>query len=83
MSSALSIIFLILIACFVFLDSSVYGAALQAVGVQNALNHVPPNAPLGNGRQLIVKQFPGVENYQSDLYEVYVEPYTYVSGKSP
>lgn len=30
-------------------------------------------------RPLIVKSYPAVDNYQSDLYEVYMEPYTYVS----
>lgn len=34
--------------------------------------------PLRN-RPLIVKALPAVENYQSNLYEVYMEPYTYVS----
>nr|AXY54994.1 extracellular copper/zinc superoxide dismutase [Microdera punctipennis] len=52
------------------LASGVSGAALQAVGVRNALFE------LGN-RPLIIKMFPAVENYQSDLYEVYAEPYTY------
>lgn len=30
------------------------------------------------GRPLIIKQYPGIENYQSDLYEVYATPYQYV-----
>lgn len=34
--------------------------------------------PLRN-RPLIVKAYPAVGNYQSNLYEVYMEPYTYVS----
>lgn len=30
------------------------------------------------GRPLIIKTYPGIENYQSDIYEVYAEPYNYV-----
>nr|AIG92783.1 extracellular superoxide dismutase [Dastarcus helophoroides] len=29
------------------------------------------------GRPLLIKTFPGIDNFQSDLYEVYAEPYTY------
>ncbi|RZC22664.1 superoxide dismutase [Cu-Zn], partial [Asbolus verrucosus] len=50
-----------------------YSAALQALGMENALYEVPG---LGN-RPLIIKMYPAVENYQSDLYEVYAEPYNY------
>jgi Cu-Zn family superoxide dismutase len=46
---------------------------MQAIGVQNALYEVPG---LGN-RPLFIKMYPAVENYQSDLYEVYAEPYNY------
>ncbi|KAG5882063.1 hypothetical protein JTB14_007725 [Gonioctena quinquepunctata] len=51
----------------------VQNAALQSLGVKNALNGVPG---LGN-RPLKIKAYPAIENYQSDLYEVYAEPYTY------
>lgn len=30
-------------------------------------------------RPLIIKSYPAVEDYQSDLYEVYAQPYPYVS----
>lgn len=63
----------ILLLCI--LNSYVNCAALQTVGVQNALQNVP-----ANGRPLIIKSFPAIENYQSDLYEVYAQPYSYVSG---
>lgn len=53
----------------------VSGGALPAVGVESSLYQIPS---LGQ-RPLIVKSYPAVENYQSDLYEVYMEPYTYVS----
>lgn len=33
----------------------------------------------GYGRNLIIKALPAVEDYQSNVYEVYMEPYLYVS----
>lgn len=61
---------------FVLLEFyGVYSASLEAVAVRNALYEVPG---LGN-RPLIIKMYPAIENYQSDLYEVYTEPYYYVS----
>lgn len=30
-------------------------------------------------RPLFIKAYPAVDNYQSDIYEVYQEPYPYVS----
>lgn len=52
---------------------AVDGAALQAVSLRNALH------PGFESHPLMIKSYPAVENYQSDLYEVYAEPYTYVS----
>lgn len=40
-----------------------------------ALQGVP-----GYGRNLIIKALPAVEDYQSNIYEVYMEPYLYVSA---
>lgn len=51
--------------------------ALAEGGVQSPLYHLPVLD--GQHRPLIVKSYPAVENYQSDLYEVYMEPYGYVS----
>lgn len=31
------------------------------------------------GRNLIVKALPAIEDYQSNVYEVFMEPYLYVS----
>ncbi|XP_018335681.1 superoxide dismutase [Cu-Zn]-like isoform X2 [Agrilus planipennis] len=31
----------------------------------------------GTGHPLIIKSFPAIDNIQSELYEVYMEPYTY------
>lgn len=40
-----------------------------------ALQGVP-----GYGRNLIIKALPAVEDYQSNVYEVYMQPYLYVSA---
>ncbi|XP_018573175.1 superoxide dismutase [Cu-Zn]-like [Anoplophora glabripennis] len=53
--------------------SGVYSAALESIGIKKSLYEIPG---LGN-RPLIIKAYPAVENYQSDLYEVYAEPYIY------
>ncbi|XP_023012315.1 superoxide dismutase [Cu-Zn] [Leptinotarsa decemlineata] len=66
-----SVISLILLLAIVINGGD--NAALQSVGVKNSLYEVPG---LGN-RPLMIKAFPGVENFQSDLFEVYAEPYTY------
>lgn len=40
----------------------------------------PEREPAGlETHPLIIKTYPGVDNYQSDIYEVYAEPYPYVS----
>ncbi|KOB77698.1 putative copper-zinc superoxide dismutase [Operophtera brumata] len=36
----------------------------------------------GYGRNLIIKALPAVEDYQSNVYEVYMEPYLYDLGQS-
>ncbi|XP_044263380.1 superoxide dismutase [Cu-Zn]-like [Tribolium madens] len=60
--------------CFTFVTiKTVQSAAMQTLAIRNALYQVPG---LGN-RPLIIKMYPGVENYQSDIYEVYAEPYTF------
>lgn len=33
----------------------------------------------GYGRNLLIKAIPEVEDYQSNIYEVFMEPYLYVS----
>lgn len=33
----------------------------------------------GYGRNLVIKTLPAIEDYQSNVYEVYMEPYLYVS----
>nr|ALR99799.1 putative extracellular copper/zinc superoxide dismutase [Phaedon cochleariae] len=62
---------LLVLWCISF--EGVDNAALQAIGVKNSLYDIPG---LGE-RPLMIKAYPAVENYQSDLYEVYAEPYTY------
>lgn len=37
--------------------------------------------PLNRLGRLLIKPFPAIENLQSDLYEVFMEPYGYVSIK--
>lgn len=70
----------VLVLCSVLLTTHrVQSGAMQAIGVQNALYEVPG---LGN-RPLFIKMYPAVENYQSDLYEVYAEPYNYVRSAVP
>lgn len=62
--------------CFIlFFINKSENAALQAMGVRNALYEVPG---LGS-RPLVIKMYPAVENYQSDVYEVFAEPYNYVT----
>lgn len=34
----------------------------------------------GYGRNLIIKTLPAIEDYQSNVYEVFMEPYLYVSN---
>ena len=65
----------VLVSCLICLFiRNADNAAMQAISVRNALYEVPG---LGN-RPLIIKMYPAVENFQSDLYEVYAEPYNYV-----
>nr|ALN12439.1 putative copper/zinc superoxide dismutase [Chrysomela lapponica]ALN12444.1 putative copper/zinc superoxide dismutase [Chrysomela lapponica] len=64
--------FLLLVMCST-LFHPVENAALQTTGGENTLYDV---TGIG-GRPLMVKAYPAVENYQSDLFEVYAEPYTY------
>lgn len=52
----------------------VNGAALQNIADKNAIIGVP-----GDGKLLAIKAYPAIANYQSDLYEVYHEPYYFVS----
>lgn len=53
---------------------SLRDSILSALPIENGIY------PLNNfGRRLIIKPFPGIENLQSDLYEVFMEPYGYVS----
>lgn len=61
--NSISNIFMILCAILVHVNCGV-------TRVSRALYHLP-------GRPLIIKPYPGVENVQSDLYEVYMEPYTF------
>lgn len=53
------------------------GQLMCLVAVLNgkSLQSVP-----GYGRNLIIKTLPAVEGYQSNVYEVYMEPYLYVSN---
>lgn len=52
------------------------GQLLWLVAVLNgkALQGVP-----GYGRNLVIKALPAIEDYQSNIYEVFMEPYLYVS----
>lgn len=59
----------------IFNVSYVYSAALESIAIKKSLYDVPG---LGN-RPLIIKAYPSIENYQSDLYEVYADPYIFVS----
>ncbi|XP_049823625.1 superoxide dismutase [Cu-Zn]-like [Aethina tumida] len=57
-------------------------AVLLSVGAQDlgdnvAANNLFPASQIAPGRPLIIKNYPAVENYQSELYEVYAEPYQY------
>ncbi|XP_017772663.1 PREDICTED: superoxide dismutase [Cu-Zn], chloroplastic-like [Nicrophorus vespilloides] len=61
------------VCCLLLGMSHVRPSALPAVGIQGALYNVPG---IGH-RPLIIKPYPGIENVQSDLYEVYMEPYTF------
>lgn len=47
---------------------------LVAVSQSKTIQGIP-----GYGRNLIIKAIPEVEGIQSNLYEVYMEPYLYVS----
>ncbi|XP_022915985.2 superoxide dismutase [Cu-Zn]-like [Onthophagus taurus] len=67
---------------------------LRGVGVFliafSAISSVPLNPPrkfigadpeiIRVPRNLVIKSYPAVENYQSDLYEVIMEPYVFNSG---
>lgn len=50
---------------FLWLLAALNGKALQGIP--------------GYGRNLIIKALPAVEDYQSNVYEVFMEPYLYVS----
>ncbi|CAH1181670.1 unnamed protein product [Phyllotreta striolata] len=54
-----------------FLVTGTEGASLQSIGVKNTLYELPG---LGN-RPVLIKTIPGIENYRSDIFEVYMEPY--------
>lgn len=47
---------------------------LLAVLNGNGLQGIP-----GYGRNLIIKSLPAIEDYQSNVYEIIMEPYLYVS----
>ncbi|CAG9760572.1 unnamed protein product [Ceutorhynchus assimilis] len=49
-----------------------HGVPLQDLGNKNTIYGIS-----GNGKPLTIKAFPAIANYQSDLYEVYQEPYHY------
>lgn len=54
-----------------------FGQLLWLVAVLNGKSfHGEP----GYGRNLVVKSYPAVEDYQSNIYEVFMEPYYYVSN---
>ncbi|CAH1104107.1 unnamed protein product [Psylliodes chrysocephalus] len=55
----------------VFVITQTENAALQSVGIKNSLYEIPG---LGN-QPVMIKAIPGIENYQSDIFEVYAEPY--------
>lgn len=59
----------------VFVITQTENAALQSVGIKNSLYEIPG---LGN-QPVMIKAIPGIENYQSDIFEVYAEPYLQVS----
>ncbi|XP_060529826.1 uncharacterized protein LOC132704089 [Cylas formicarius] len=73
MSSTWNFLLMFHAAFFIYIFEGTEGAALQTVGVKNALYGVPDL----EGPPLIIKSYPAIENYQSDLYEVYMEPYKY------
>ncbi|XP_059061721.1 uncharacterized protein LOC131854613 [Achroia grisella] len=55
-----------------------FGQLLWVVAVLNGktLQGVP-----GYGRNLIIKTLPAIQDYQSNIYEVYMEPYLYELGR--
>ncbi|XP_062526713.1 superoxide dismutase [Cu-Zn]-like [Bombyx mori] len=56
-----------------------FGQFLWLVAVLNGktLQGIP-----GYGRNLIIKSLPAIEDYQSPVYEVYMEPYLYALGQT-
>ena len=60
--------------CHVFLCQLLW---LVAVLKGKTLQGVP-----GYGRNLLIKTVPGIEDYQSNLYEVFMEPYLYELGQT-
>ncbi|CAH0556024.1 unnamed protein product [Brassicogethes aeneus] len=64
---------LVMLLFLAFNVAKIRNYPMENVGV-NSLYPAPQIVP---GRPLIVKNYPAVENYQSDLYEVYAEPYSY------
>lgn len=62
----LSVIFL----CYAEL---IYTAAVPAVETNRGFFDTPLIRPL------LIKAYPGIDDIQSDLYEVYMEPFNYVS----
>ncbi|KAG6460545.1 hypothetical protein O3G_MSEX012051 [Manduca sexta] len=61
--------------CHVFLCQLLW---LVAVLKGKTLQGVP-----GYGRNLLIKTVPGIEDYQSNLYEVFMEPYLYGPRRVP
>lgn len=62
-----------------FLCVVLLSVGAQDLGDNVAANNLFPASQIAPGRPLIIKNYPAVENYQSELYEVYAEPYQYVS----
>lgn len=51
----------------------------QFLWLITALNGKTIHGIPGYGRNLIIKTLPAIEDYQSNVYEVFMEPYLYVS----
>lgn len=58
---------------YVLVLSAAYVASVQSTGFAATAEQ----GPLYPVRPLLIKSYPGVENYQSDVYEVFQEPYPY------
>ncbi|KAF7286357.1 superoxide dismutase [Cu-Zn]-like [Rhynchophorus ferrugineus] len=62
--------FVVLLVINICVVKYITGAALQDFSEKNTIIGIP-----GEGRHLAIKAYPAIENYQSDVYEVFVEPY--------